>query len=429
MSTDNKGDEKSATDKAGTPAAEDKAGKGAAPTDKPADKSDAKPAAKATGDQAAGQTVSQPKPAPPATKPDTRPATRPTGRGPATLLAVFALLAALAALGGSYLAWERLGETRAALDATRAALEQRIDAVPGALGQMSSRIDGLDGRLGEITPKIESGVRGELEAFDDRLAALHELLRKSNAPAHEPADIEHLLLIANDSLILQQDVTTALAALQTADERLRGLADPSFAETRRQIAREIGALRALPRPDIAGAAFAISGLQQDIEALTLESLRSPVGERSAPSLADVNGEESGWRAVLNDLWATLGNLVVIRRSDELEGPLIGPEQRVFLNQNLRLKLESARLALLSRDAENFRHHLGIARDWLMRYYKDEDAKVAALLERLGELGGLDIDIRAPDISASLKALREALERRRSPILDDGLDDRGASGAT
>jgi uroporphyrin-III C-methyltransferase len=341
------------------------------------------------------------------------------------LLGVIALIIALAALAGSYLVWQGQGKNRQALDETRSALEARIGEFPPALAQLESRV----GRLGEeveaLAPKLESGLQGELDAFDARLTALHQLLQKTAAPVHEPADIEHLLLIANDSLILQYDVSTALAALQTADERLRALGDPAFAETRRRLAREIASLQATPRPDITGAAFAITGLQQDLESLTLESLRSPAGERHAPSLADAlgedgneNGLDAGWRAMLRDLWTTLGSLVVIRRSDELEGPLIGPEQRVFLNQNLRLKLESARLALLSRDAGNFRHHLDIAQEWLMRYYDDRDPKVAAMLERLEELKGLDIDPAVPDISGSLKALREALERRRAPILDD-----------
>jgi uroporphyrin-III C-methyltransferase len=398
VSTEHQGDETPAARDGGTTDSGDKAGQGqqAAGDSVKADNTAGKPAASAA-------------------------VSRPTGRGSATALAVIALLVALAALGSTYLAWERIAKSDQALDDTRASLESRVAEFPDRLDQLASRIDRLDGDIREISPKIESGVRGELQAFDDRLSALHELLRKTAAPVQEPADIEHLLLIANDSLILQHDVSTALAALQTADDRLRGLADPVFAETRRQLAREIGALRSMPRPDITGAAFALSGLQQDIEALTLDSLRSPVGERSAPSLTDVNGEpgaDEGWRALLSDLWSKLGSLVVIRRSDELEGPLLGPEQRVFLNQNLRLKLESARLSLLSRDAEGLRHHLEIARDWLTRYYNDADEKVVALLERLEELRGVDIAPQAPDISGSLKALRDALERRRNPILDD-----------
>ncbi len=334
----------------------------------------------------------------------------PAGRGPGTLIAVLALLVALAALGASWQAWQQSAGTRAALD-----------EIPPALGRVEARIDALDSDVDAIAPRLETGLRREIEAFDERLAALHDLLRKTATPAHEPADIEHLLLIANDSLILQHDVTTALAALRSADERLRALADPAFADTRRRLASEIAALQSLPRPDITGAAFAISGLQQQIDALTLESLRAPGGAREAPGLADDNGEPgdlSGWRAVMEDLWARLSSLFVIRRGDEADGPLIAPDQRVFLNQNLRLQLESARLALLSRDAEGLRHHLGIARDWLARHYDADDARVAALLGGIDELARLDIAPDMPDISASLKALREALERRRGPILDD-----------
>lgn len=360
------------------------------------------------------------------------PASRPRGRGPGLLVGVLALIVALAALAAAWFAWQdasaarqALDETRQTFEETRSALDARLDAFPPALARTEARLD-------QLAPALESGLRQELAAFDERLGALHELLRRTATPTHEPADIENLLLIANDSLTLQRDVATALAALQTADERLRALADPAFAETRRRLAQEITTLRAAPRPDIAGTAFAISGVQQQLEALTLASLRAPGGEGRAADPAGAHGEQTSddaetarWRAVLDDLWTQLRSLVVIRRSDEADGPLIAPDQRVFLNQNLHLRLESARLALLSLDAESFRHHIGIARDWLAHYYDERDAQVAALLARLGELARVDIAFVAPDISGSLKALREALERRRAPLLDGA--DAAASG--
>lgn len=324
-------------------------------------------------------------------------------RAPGSLIiAMLALIVALAALAGSYLGWERQVESRNAFVA-------KIGEFPPVLAQIESRVGRLGDEIDALTPK--------LDAFDERLTALDDLLKKTAVPVLAPAEIEHLLRIANDSLILQHDVATALAALQIADERLRALADPAFAETRRQLAREIGDLQSMPRPDIAGAAFAISSLQQNLDSLTLESLRSPAGETLAPSPASTNGE-AGWQTMFRDLWAKLGSLIVIRRSDELEGPLISPDQRVFLNQNLRLKLESARLALLTRDADHYRHHIDIAHDWLSRYYDDRDQQVAVMLGRLEELRQLDIDPVAPDISDSLKALREALERRRTPLPDE-----------
>lgn len=353
-----------------------------------------------------------------------KPAPQARGRGPGTLIALLALLLSIAALGASWIIWQEAGAIRAERDAARAEFEARLDALPSALARAEERIDAIDAGVRALAPELETGLRRELAAFDERLGDLHELLRKTAAPAQEPADIEQLLLIANDSLILQHDLTTALAALRTADERLRALADPAFAETRRQLANEIAALQSTPRPDITGAAFAITGLQQQLDALTLDSLRAPGGEREAPGLDVANGEAvdlSGWRATMQDLWERLSALVVIRRSDDADGPLIAPDQRVFLNQNLWLRLESARLTLLARDAEGLRHHLGIARDWLARHYDADDTRVAALLGGIDELERLDIEPDLPDISASLKALRDALERRRSPILEGDTD--------
>lgn len=344
------------------------------------------------------------------------------GGGAAGPLAVLALVIALAAGAGVWWLSQQLDQTRQSLADSRADLERRLAAVPGEIGGLSARIDGLAADLGAIGPQVEAGLRAEIEQLDQRIAALHQALQKTMAPMHEPADIEHLLLIANDSLTLQGDITTALAALQAADARLRATSDPLFADTRRLLAREIAALQAAPRPDIPGMAFAISGLQAEIEALDLQALRAPGGERVAPSWSGLEAEGegegmAGWRTLIGDLWTALGKLVVIRRSDELEGPLLGPEQRVYLTQNLWLKLESARLALLSRDEANFRHHLEVVREWLLRYYDDGHSAVAAIIAQLDALAAGDIRPQHPDISASLQALREALDRRRTPVVD------------
>lgn len=358
--------------------------------------------------------------------------TEPTSRPPRrsafpVVLGGLALVIALLAVAFAWISRDQVTRMQAEFDSamtdTRAQLADRTAALPetvDAVGALRSRVDRLAADLDDVVPQLESGIESRFDGLDQRITALHDALEKAMAPTHEPADVEHLLLIANDSLILLYDIPTAIAALETADRRLSAIADPAFSETRRVLAREINALKATPRPDIAGLAFTISGLQEDVEALTLESLRAPGGERSAPSMTPMAGDpdEAGWRAMLQDVWESLSSLVVIRRSDELEGPLLGPEQRVFLNQNLRQRLESARLALLTRDTASFHHHLDTTREWLGNYYDSGDAKVAALLERLEELGDREIRPELPDISGSLKALREALAQRRSPILEE-----------
>ncbi len=87
-----------------------------------------------------------------------------------------------------------------------------------------------------------------------------------------------------------------------------------------------------------------------------------------------------------------------------EAAVLAPEQRYFLYQNLRLQLESARLALLNPDTDSFQHSLKTAITWLEHYFTGDERD--AMLETLNSLAEQNIDVSIPDISGSLNWLEE-----------------------
>ena len=76
------------------------------------------------------------------------------------------------------------------------------------------------------------------------------------------------------------NVETALIALQGADARLAGAAQPRFLPLRRLIARDIERLKTLPTADISGMALKIENLMSAIDGLPLAFEQRPdVGSR------------------------------------------------------------------------------------------------------------------------------------------------------
>ena len=102
-------------------------------------------------------------------------------------------------------------------------------------------------------------------------------------------------------------------------------------------------------------------------------------------------------------------LVTIRANEEPVQPLIQPGSETFLRQNLRLQMEAARLALLREDPVFYRQALVTATRWLKKYYATDDSAVQATLEQLAELGSVQIRPEMPDISQSLRLLRQHQE--------------------
>ena len=86
------------------------------------------------------------------------------------------------------------------------------------------------------------------------------------------------------------------------------------------------------------------------------------------------------------------------------GPLLAPDEAVYLELNLRLMLERAQLAALRRQQVVFEASLGTAREWLLEYLDQEEPVVTQVVSEIDGLLEVQLDQPLPDISASLSAL-------------------------
>jgi uroporphyrin-3 C-methyltransferase len=223
------------------------------------------------------------------------------------------------------------------------------------------------------------------------------------------AEAEYLMRLAQHRLSLMGDPSTALAALKSADERLQATGDPGWDEPREILAREVAALEAVPKVDRAGLNARLSALLEQMDKLPLaeEGVRLPVegSEQVTPSAAK---DDSGFsiEKVLDDLWRGFKSMMVIRHHDKPITAMLPPEQRYFLIQNLRLKLEGAKAALLGRNQALFHDSLVSAATWVEQYFATDSPEVQGFLHQLDALSGEQIAPDLPDITDSLRALQE-----------------------
>jgi len=103
--------------------------------------------------------------------------------------------------------------------------------------------------------------------------------------------------------------------------------------------------------------------------------------------------------------------VRIRDLEGQEAPLLAPAQSYFLRENLKLRLLSARVALLARDEASFRDDLKASQAWITKYYDVRAKPTAAALATLKQISDTPVVISVPDINASLAAVRTARAAR------------------
>jgi uncharacterized protein HemX len=227
-------------------------------------------------------------------------------------------------------------------------------------------------------------------------------------------EVERLVAMSGQELAISGNVTTALAALQTADLRLARADSARFVPLRRVIARDIDRLRAAPTVDITGMAVKLDQIAAGVDSWPLLS-----DERPAPAAAPVAPQAAPvapspgmpwverWLARLQGELGEYRDLVRLRRVDTPETLLLAPQQQALLRQQIKLRLLSARQALLMRNDRLFRADLAEAQALIARYADARQPAVANALGTLRQLAGTALSVEVPQINESLAAVRAA----------------------
>jgi uroporphyrin-3 C-methyltransferase len=237
-----------------------------------------------------------------------------------------------------------------------------------------------------------------------------ELSRNSDEWAF--AQVEQMLDIASQQLQLAGNVKAALIALQTADARLSRIDRPQFIALRKAINKDIDRLKAVPYADSVAISAQLDDLISRVDNLPLAMNMLPRSGRYAAGEQPVQGV---WLRFAREIWKDIKQLVRIQNTAEQEIPLLTPDQVFFLHENLKLRLLSARLALLLHDETSFKSDINTAQEWIARYYDNSSEATKAALASLHQLHENRISLQIPNISASLDAARNfKFDREKSP---------------
>lgn len=339
------------------------------------------------------------------------------GQRLALILATVALMAVAAGLLLGYRYWSQMEQTLTQLDAAlqdanrqQEELAQRLQRAQQAAQAQQQAIKAQEQALSEqhqrlLAAKEESQRNGE--QLYHSLAEIQTRLGGKEAQ-WRVAEAEYLLRVANHRLSLMGDAATALEALKAADERLSATGDPGWAPVRDLIAREITQLTALPKVDLAGISAELVALADQVERLPLQNEGVPLVAERATAVDEpelVANDEFSLERALDDLWQGLKTMMVIRHHDKPVAAMLPPEHRYFLLQNLRLKLEAAKAALMGRNQSLYEDNLKSAAAWADTYFAADDPTVAGFRQQLDELAKRNVAPVLPDISASLRELQ------------------------
>lgn len=318
---------------------------------------------------------------------------------------------ALVLLGLGAAAWLDLRNDAASL---REGAARRLAAAEAANAQARERESVLAGDLREAQAKLAL-LETRLAESQSQQAALEALYREL-APSRDDLalnEVEQILLIANQQLALAGNVPAALAALQLADGKLARIDRPPLGPLRRALSRDVDRLKALPFIDVTAITLKLDQAIGQVDALPLAKDERLPEPKAPPAPAD----EPAWRRAFANVVRELRALVRLEISDRPSAPLVAPEQAYFLRENLRLRLLSARTAILGRQEATYKSDLRAAQAWVRKYFDTRAKPVQAMLDTLGQMLATPLPDDLPDLAASLDAVRTlkaAQERRTAP---------------
>ena len=105
------------------------------------------------------------------------------------------------------------------------------------------------------------------------------------------------------------------------------------------------------------------------------------------------------------------SLVRVGRVDKPEAVLVSPEQVFFLRENLKLKLLTVRLSLLSRQVDTARSELAAVTAALNRYFDPRSRRTQSAATLLQQMQAQVKESSAPNVDESLAALSAAAAGR------------------
>ncbi|MFC1749322.1 uroporphyrinogen-III C-methyltransferase [Pseudomonadota bacterium] len=299
-------------------------------------------------------------------------------------------------------------------DAT--ALQGRVNSLEGKVNTNLSQVkQALDSDLSQLNNDLAQLKQSDI-ALNDALANLNKSLKEKRNDDWLAAEARHLIKIATHQAQLNNNAKAAVAALEAADQRLSDSSDPSLLQVRKALTDNIIALRGVSELDITGIALTLNQLENGVSQLAFADRveqTTQVKEAVAETSDGAPEEASRAEQFASRIWADIKGLVSIRHQDRQQSTaMLPPGQQFFLQQNLRLKLETARLALLQRDTQTFQDTLGTAKKWIKTYFDTETTAVANMINSLAPYEKLDLQPTLPDISNSLRTL-DAWQQQRN----------------
>ena len=337
------------------------------------------------------------------------------------LFAIVVLLLILSLAGAGFYFFTQLrqkqeglgGEVKSELTRQINDYQAQLTAIQSQVAALQTEIGGKEEHFNKALASFSDLHSQKLEntrkELSDKVLQLQRQLGKTRGD-WLIADAEYLLSVANERLHLVGDIKTTQEALEAADQRLRESGDTGTIKIREEVAKEISLIQSIKSPDVVGLFATLQSLQTEAQKLTL--LLPYSGKPLTP--ADQVDNSSAMTEDTNELLTTviheLEDVVTIKRTDQPINEILSKEQAEFIKEQLSVKLETVKIALVQQNDALYQAALAEIKNWIDKNFEKNDVS-GKFQTQLSQLQAVTLKSQFPDISTSLKMLRDITKLR------------------
>ncbi|MBE4589906.1 uroporphyrinogen-III C-methyltransferase [Vibrio navarrensis] len=224
------------------------------------------------------------------------------------------------------------------------------------------------------------------------------------------AEADYLVKLAGRKLFLERDATSATHLMESADQRIATLNDPSLVPLRKAMASDITKLKTIPIIDRDGLVLRLTALQQQVDQLPLANAILP--EAKAVEKTEVSEDISNWQDnLLTSLKDFSENFITFRTRDGNVIPLLSPEQHFYLKENIKAKLETAIKAVYLEQGELYTIALTTAESWSESFFNPDDNAVKEFNRSLKQLSQQNVQVAYPVKLETQNQLADVIRER------------------
>lgn len=287
--------------------------------------------------------------------------------------------------------------------------------VGGALGVSFYELSKVNVQLAQMVTDLKQQVaknESDMTAMKDAVAnmtATVAVAKEQNTQVDlekwHVSEAEYLTKLADHYMQVVKDPMTATVLLQHADEVLQKSSNSSLQPLRQALQENIGAMQAQPLVNTDELYAKLIAINSQLDKLPLPI--TPL-QNVAPMPAASNSADSKWQAGWQKAVEAFNKVVLVRKMGANDMPLVLPEEKMFLYQNLHAQMQVAMLAVLQRNPSIYKSTLQQMTAWIQKYYVQSSPLTINVLKELQEAESINLQMPEVNLGTTLQLFNQYL---------------------